>query len=85
MYINRNTLWNIANSGGTMGDVRWFGTDISPITTAVPTRSLNKIYTTVGQKTMNGVTIIATSSIAYVSTCYSTTTMKLDPGTSGGI
>jgi len=84
-YVNRNTIWTISNSEGTPGTTKWSGTDIG---TQIITSGgqLNKIYTTVGIKTINAATTInKTGGGTFSSYCSTTTLMKLDPGSSGEI
>ena len=82
-FVNRTTTWTLSNSetknGGAIGKVNWKGTDIlTRVTTGVTT---NKLYLTVGLKTLTAVTkIIPAIRDPYISACYATTTMKLDTG-----
>ena len=84
-FVNRNTTWTIEPyaSGTTITNRIWSGTNVSE--TSGPT--LNKIYTTVGLKYINATTtgIHADGITPFTSSCYATTTMKLDPGTGGEI
>ena len=84
-YINRNTTWtvNLTNaSGATITNRVWNGTDV-PQTSGL---TVDKIYTTVGTKTMNATTTgTRADDSPFVSTCSTTTIMKLDSGSSGEI
>ena len=86
IYVNRNTKWTITNASGTVASTIWNGTDIlSEITTLGS--ELDKIYTTVGTKSINAaatITVAGTSTV-FTSYCSTSTIMKLDEGTGGGI
>jgi len=86
MYVNRNTKWTITNASGTVASTIWNGTDIlSEITTLGS--ELDKIYTTVGTKSINAaatITVAGTSTV-FTSYCSTSTIMKLDEGTGGEI
>ncbi len=81
-YINKNTVLKMQPFNGTniSSDIRWLGSDkVSTITSGLET---NKIYTTVGVKTISAVARIKSNTgDAYVSACVSTTTMKLSTST----
>ncbi len=88
MYVNRKTTWTMTNATGTVSNVTWTGTNIpsSPPTTTLG-NILYKIYTTVGQKNINGAGTVTRSSDGktFSSTCFTSTSVKLDTGQSGEI
>jgi len=85
IYVNRNTTWEIKNDFGSILKVKWSGTNIA--TTTTPTPTLNKIYTTIGKKNINALTIVTrtTDGTKFISACSTSTTVKLDTGTGGEI
>jgi hypothetical protein len=80
-YINRNTTWEVKvnNPKGAKLDKRsWNGTSVSSNSTG---NTLNKIYTTVGNKTMNIVDVYSLNGATSSAKCSKTIKLKLDPGT----
>ncbi|MFA5651763.1 MAG: hypothetical protein WC933_00135 [Candidatus Paceibacterota bacterium] len=72
VYVNRNTIWtNLGMSGSTV----WSGTNIAGTPNVNP---LNKIYTTVGPKSIHAETTVGGK---VVSRCDANFTVKLDKGT----
>jgi len=80
MFVNKNTKWTINYNGdGISSKTVWWGDDIpTAIDTTGP--SLEKIYTTVGTKTINGRTTVISNGTSFESQCSTTTTVKLDKG-----
>ncbi len=84
IYLNRNTIWKITNTAGDPQSTLWIGTNLLKNRTSGDT--LNKIYTTVGQKMINAfTTVIRPDGTLFSSDCSATTTVRLDTGTSGEI
>ncbi len=81
LYVNKNTKWTtVYNGTGTISSTIWSGDDIpNPITTDKP--ELNKIYTTVGTKTIHAASTITGAGDPFTSYCSTSTIMKLDKGT----
>jgi len=78
-FVNRPTVWTVSNRSGEVIETTWGGKDIS--TTTKSGGSLTKIYTTVGEKTINAVsTIRRDDETTFTSTCSTSTIIRLDPG-----
>jgi len=86
MYVNRVTKWTMKNRGGdSFGNVKWDGTNMTGAT-ITPTGTLDKIYTTIGKKTVTAVTKAKHSDgTSYISSCSTSTIIKLDTGVGGEI
>jgi hypothetical protein len=86
MYVNRNTIWTAILSTSSVSNVitDWSGTNIPP-SVSISGLVFNKIYTTVGTKTItvttNGIRLI--DGQPFTAICSTTTLMRLDPGTGG--
>ena len=86
MYVNRTTVWKITNASGTPVSTLWSGTDIGTPIGPLTGGELDKIYTTVGTKTINAATTIkVNATTTFDSYCSTTTLMKLSQGTGGEI
>ena len=88
MYINRQTTWTVGltDTGATNLNTQWSGTNIAQ-TEPLSGLTYNKIYTTVGVKTINATTTGKRSSdgSSFISTCSNSAILKLDTGSGGEI
>jgi hypothetical protein len=91
IYVNRSATWSVVpytTTGTTFSSSsrEWGGTNISGSPTGT---TFDKIYTTIGPKTIyattSGMTGPLPDQIPFVSICTATTTVRLGTGTSGEI
>lgn len=87
IYVNRSTRWTATLSTSTVPSTittEWSGTNISGTITQVG-NTLDKFYTTVGTKIINGNISGTFGTTPFTSTCTATTTVRLDTGSGGDI